>query len=258
VKPSALSLSLHGLGTRPDASSLRRAVSTVRGVGVGFVQLDATAPGLRARDLDRSARRELAAMLRRAEAGFSGLDLFIPPEHFASAAHADRAVAATAGAVELAADLARLVSGGLGRAVVHVRLPRPLPGAEVMAELTARADACGVVVADCALSVAGGATAGPLRVGLETAECLVAGDEPGAVAARLGSGLGAVRLADVSAGSSQRCLPGRGRLNLPGFAAGLIASGFDGPVVLDLRGVPEGQADVAAAARAWGEAFAPA
>ena len=75
-----LSLSLAGLTPREGvAMEPRAAIEWAAGLGYRAVQLDGAAAGVRARDLDRSGRRDLAALLRRLQLGFSGLDLWIPP-----------------------------------------------------------------------------------------------------------------------------------------------------------------------------------
>ncbi|MEM0915298.1 MAG: hypothetical protein AAGK09_11895 [Planctomycetota bacterium] len=69
------------------------------------VMMDATAADVRPRMLDRAGRRELAATVKRLGQRCVGLDLLVPPEHFESAANADRAVGAVVDAIGLAADL---------------------------------------------------------------------------------------------------------------------------------------------------------
>src|SRR5690606_13026801 len=91
LAPAALSIA----GVRDDpalkGAGPRAPIEAAAKAGFRAVALDASAAGLRPRDLDRSARRDLAALLRRLELAFAGLDLWIPPEHFASPEHADRA-----------------------------------------------------------------------------------------------------------------------------------------------------------------------
>lgn len=123
----------------------RAAVAWAAGLGVRGVQLDAAAPGVRARDLDRSARRDLAALLRRSGLEFTGLDLWLPGEHLKDTAHVDRAVAAITGAIALAGELAPL-AGESGR-LVSLMLPVATP-ADVIAQIGSEADHHGVMIAD--------------------------------------------------------------------------------------------------------------
>lgn len=132
--PAQISLSIAGLHASPLdgpwSRGVRSAIGWVAGVGFRSVHLDAAAPEIRARDLDRSGRRDLAAAVRRASLGFTGLDLWIPAEHFEPGEHADRAHAALLGAIDLAADLRGLVpTGDVSRAVVSVTLPTAYAGA---------------------------------------------------------------------------------------------------------------------------------
>lgn len=114
------------------------------GAGVRGVQLSATQPGLRPRTLDGSARRELRARLKRLELTLSGLDLWIPPEHFTEPANVDRAAAAAEAAVVLAADL--------GRVPVSMTLPADAAAsalaAQALSHLLARALHHGVTLVD--------------------------------------------------------------------------------------------------------------
>ena len=58
--------------------SLRRALNEIAGRGFTAVQLDATLAGIRPRDLSRTGRKDLTALLMRGGLRLAGLDLFIP------------------------------------------------------------------------------------------------------------------------------------------------------------------------------------
>ncbi|QOJ01254.1 MAG: hypothetical protein HRU70_12460 [Phycisphaeraceae bacterium] len=207
------------------------------------VQLDATSPDTRPRDLDRSARRDLAAVLRRHGLGFAGLDLWIPPGHFVEPAHADRALAAALAAISLAGDLATLAGDPRGR-VVCVELPangsvegEPMKATlaavrAAIADAAARAD---VAVAD--FSRGFDPPVGPLTAGIDPAGLLLAGLDPAMHAARLTITPAAARLADADA-SVRRPL-GLGRLDPAAYLACLHARGFTGYPVIDLRALPD-------------------
>src|SRR5688572_21716696 len=100
------SLSIAGV-VEPVGEGARALIEWAAGLGYRAVQLDGTMAGLRARELDRSGRRDLAALLRRLELGYSGLDLWVPEAHFVDGAQQDRAVAAVVAGLELSAELAR-------------------------------------------------------------------------------------------------------------------------------------------------------
>jgi hypothetical protein len=114
-------------------------------LGFEAVRLDGAEPGLRARDLDRSARRDLASLLRRLEVSFGGIDLWIPASHFSDPAHLARALTAVLAAIELCGDLARLAEGARD-ATLSIRWPEAGdPGA--LEEIRARAETVGVAIA---------------------------------------------------------------------------------------------------------------
>ncbi len=90
----------------------RDRIEAARRLGCRAVHLDAML--LKPRDLDRSARRDLAAYLRRAELAVTGWDLIIPAAHWADPARVDRAVAATLAAIDLADEIRRLWADAAG------------------------------------------------------------------------------------------------------------------------------------------------
>jgi sugar phosphate isomerase/epimerase len=237
-----------GRSTSP-AQALRDTLAALSAAGVRHVQLDATHAAIRPRDLDRSARRDLAALLRRLELSCSGLDIMVPPEHLAGPAHADRAVAAVCAAIALAGDLASLRGGAVvarrthGDARVSLVLPdRPLP--DVLTQISAAAELHGVLVADHRWppgdTSAGSGGIGPVGVGLDPATLLVQTQDPVAAVAQTASRLHAARLSDLARGlGAVRVAPGSGsgRLDVLAYRVALVAAGFTSPPVLDLRAV---------------------
>ena len=97
MEPSITTSALH--------SEPRLGLELASRLGFRSVTLSAAQPGLRPRELDRSARRGLLAELRRLELECSSIDLFIPPEHFTSTETIERALDAVRGALDLATDL---------------------------------------------------------------------------------------------------------------------------------------------------------
>lgn len=239
-----LSLGFAGLSL-PTGADLRGLLETAAAAGFLGVQPDATATDLRARDLDRSARRDIAALLRRNELALTGLDLLIPPGHFADAARADRALAAVVGGIELAADLARL--SGSGQAILCLVLgDGAAPGPEVLTPIVSRAETCGVVLADLGPAWAAAADPhprSPLGAAIDPASILSRGGDPATAASRAGAAIVQARFSDWS--GVARCEPGRGRLDELGYLVALSTAGYSRPLVLDLRGV----ADAASASR---------
>lgn len=237
-----LSVSLAGLAPTADApraGSARTAIEWAAKLGFRAVRLDAML--LRARDLDRSARRDLSALLRRLSLECSGLDLWIPPQHFTDPARADRAASAATGAIELAGDL-RTLGGSPGPMAVSLTLPDK--GAEsIVSQLAERAGTRNVVLADhayptgersAALASEPGAA---VRIGIDPASVLMGGGDPAAEASRAGRALASARLSDAS--SLGRVAPGAGRLDELAYLVALSTAGFGGHVCLDLRGLPD-------------------
>lgn len=234
LEPIPLSVSLAGLDPSPGhawSGGVRGAIAWAGGLGVRRVRLDGAASGARARELDRGARRDLAALLRRRELLFCGIDLWIPAAHFADSQRVDRAVEASVGAVRLAADLARLGDASGGPVVSVAIGETPVDG--VVASLSGAASEHGVAIADH------GGHAG-LGRGIDPASVLLAGDDPASLAT--GGGVTSARLSDADA--SGRCPVGaHGRLDVAAYGAALSVGGYTRDVVIDLRGlVSQGEA----------------
>mgnify|MGYP003877142679 CR=1 FL=1 len=228
------SCSIAGLALAPDApwgQSPRSMIAWVALRGFRAVQLDASLAGIRARELDRSGRRDLAALLKRSGLGFSGLDLWIPPEHFANAAHADRALAAVVGACELAAELAVLMEGA-GRLVAVDLAAVPAPG--VLESLASIAQRDGIEIADHRWPRAD-RTFG-ISVGIDPAAIIASGADPALEVARLAAAPAQARLSDLT--GTGRTTPGKGRLDLAGYEAALFTRGYARALVVDPRGLP--------------------
>jgi len=201
--------------------------------GYRAIQLDAAMPGMRPRELDRSARRDLAALLRRHELTCSGLDLWIPASHFTSAAHVDRALDACSEALTLSADLASLLGTNAG--VISMILANPLPE-EIEGAIRAACDRAGARLADHAWPPAP-RTPGQIGVGLDPAIVHSEGEDATDAIHQHADVTLSARLSDLAGGV--RTLPGspEGRLDLLEYAMALSASGYERPVVADLRGI---------------------
>ncbi len=235
VTPSLSIAGLHTHGAEgPWRAGPRAAIEWAAGVGFRSLHLDATAPGVRARELDRSGRRDLASTLRRHGLGFTGLDLWIPAEHFAEPAHADRALSALLGAVDLAAELAGLL--GSAAPVVSVTLPE---GFSVIDAVAAGADTSGAIIEDFGPGGEDDSRPPMVRPGVDTGRLLMRGDPPGKTFARLADRLGSLRLNDAD--DTGRRPMGSGRLD-PSMLLALHATlTADLPVVTDLRGLENPQ-----------------
>jgi sugar phosphate isomerase/epimerase len=275
--PPPLSISIADVDPALWAGGVRGALAGARAAGFRAVTLNGAMAEIRPRDLDRSARRDLAALLRRSELACSGIDLWIPSEHFVDPARVDRAIGATLEAIELAADLARLAGSGIvspgqtgagktGRILSVVLPPTLAPAAH--AAIADQAERCSVRVADCQWPVrdSSAAPAGqrdgapdhnPIGVGLDPAKILLADGNPVAQASTLAASrrLVSARLSD--AGPGGRVPPGarQGRLDLVGYAVALVTGGYQEHIVLDLRSVPDQAAAMHTAQTLWAQVF---
>jgi len=251
---SEICLSLAGLDDSPGlpwAGGARRAIEWAAGLGFGGVRLDAATPGVRARDLDRSARRDLGAHIRRAGLWFGGLDLWIPDKHFADPARVDRAVAAATGAIGLAEELGGLVGPNGGRSV-SLTMPKDVE-AGALAALSAAAESAGVVLADHAWPASGSPPF--IRAGLDPATVLLAGDDPARAASRLGERLAVARLSDADAQGRRPLGDGSGRLDLTAYAVAIATGGAEPQIVVDLRGLTNQGRAATRALTAWAGAL---
>lgn len=228
-----LAATLAPLGDDPIAG-----LEALRSIGFLAVQLSATQPGMRPRELDASARRDLLVRLRRLEMRCSGVDLWIPPEHFGSPAHAERALDALRQTISLAADL--------GRVTVSTALPvRTDANAQVLGDVRAvissTAAHAGVEVADHGSDAVTGAWEGtnddPIGIGIDPAMLLSLGRDPVASVGRCGQRLRAARVVDMLQ-SGMRAPPGEAdgaRLQLGEYVLALAGAGFQRSPVADAR-----------------------
>ncbi|MBL8759335.1 MAG: hypothetical protein JNK35_13000 [Phycisphaerae bacterium] len=227
-------------------AGLRAAAAMARGARLAGLTLLGTLTGLRARELDRSARRDIAATLRREGLVCAGIDLPVPPSHFADPAHVDRALAATREALSLAADLAKLTDLR-ARPVVAILLPRPAPQGAVAA-LEQAAEHAGCAAADLSWPFEGAKEdeRGPapgLGVALDPAAILMAGADPAAAVHAVGARLVQARWSDAASGS--RIAVGAGRLDALTYRVAVELARPAGMSVADVRGL-EGDAVAAA------------
>jgi len=237
LSPTDIAISLAGLDRAPGspwAAGPRAAIEWATSLRFAHIVLDATAVGVRPRELDRSARRDLAALFRRVGVGFAGLDAWIPSSHFSDAMHAERALDALDAAITLCADLSDL-SGASGR-VVSIALPESLSAAAAQ-RIASHAERAGIRIADHALPRAATSVqhAPIIGLGVDPASVLSAAQDPVAFVAALREPPACARLSDLSAAG--RVVPGSrgGRLALDAYIAALHVIGCRSPLVADVR-----------------------
>ena len=244
------SLSLAGLtfpAGSPHASiaNIPRALfQWARSSGFRRVTLDGTMPTIRARELDRTGRRDLSSALRRVDLSFGGIDLLIPPNHLTNPIHQDRAFAAIREALDLAAELAAL-SGEGANPLVTVLAPPGLHDA-ALAAIAQQTDGTPSLLALMtwpAPTISPGST--KLGWSFDPSRVLAAGLDPAKELSRATSAPASLRMSDFDGIS--RCPIGKGTLDVLGFT---IAASIAAPAtgfILDCSGMPDCEAAIAAA-----------
>ncbi len=239
VKMTAPSLSLAVAGLE-DSGRPRDQLAAIAAAGYRWVQINAAQAGFRPRELDASARRDLAASLSRSGLRLSGLDLFIAREDFENAAKIDRAMAAAVGAAELLRDMMTLRAADPGAAVSLVIGA----GMAESTSLAQYAEHIGVQFADHAA-----VPDDRLSMGVDPALLLSAGVDPGKAVFERQTRLVAARLSDATLVG--RCELGAGRLDILGYAMALAAVGFQNPIVADMRGLQQPHESATRAHQLW-------
>ncbi len=237
----ALAPTLAAFGDKPRAVLDRLASLAFRAV-----QLSASQPGLRPRDLDRSGRRDLSGQLRRLEIVPAGLDLWIPEAHLRDPATLDRAIGAIQAAVELAADL--------GRVSLSLLLPRrdeaPDPIEPVLEAVIEKSLRFGVPLADCEVPPSDRPDVG---VGIDPVIWLSSGRDPVDAVVTHADRVESARLGDLTA-SGDRIPVGdeeQGRLDLGAYRSALKRYGYNAPVVVDVRSTGDPWRQLAESVHAW-------
>ncbi len=240
---SQLSLALSGLEPQTD---VRAQLSATSALGFRAVQLDVTHPQCRPRSLDRSARRDVAAALRRYELLLSGVDLLIPQRHFVEVTHLDRALAAARNAMEFAREIADLVGGD---PVVTSRLDLESPPG-VLQTLNDAAISEGATFAALVWPVPESTPEGPgFRLAFDPATVIAKGDDPIDALMVAGDAVRSYRLSDWR--PEGRVYPGAGNLDLDAYRAIAQTRGDSGTFILDPAGLADQGATIAQFVSRW-------
>lgn len=234
----------------------RQGFTLIAEQGFGAVQLDATLPGLRPRELDKTARRDLVATAMRSGLTIAGVDFFIPAEHYSDPQHIDRAAQAATAACALA--------GELGRVPLSLNLPIANTDPAMVQSVVDHADAHGVTLAIHDEADIDGLTkwltehAPPhVGIGLDPAALLIRDQDPATIAQSMSSHLRVTRLSDASKGQADggRQVVGAGSLQVLAYRVSAdLAPKRLGPVVLDLRGLASPLAAMRTAKTVWDQA----
>jgi hypothetical protein len=229
--------------------SVREAIELLREIGFRAVQWSATVAGVRPRELDASARRDLRVLLRRLGLVASGVDLWIPTEHFADPTRADRAVAAAIEAIGLAGDL--------GGGPLSMRLPGGEPERGAVTAILAAAERHGVAVADHARPPCAESRCG---VGLDPVAELAAGVDPVERVFEWGGRVTVARLSDLTRSGLRAPVGGdlaERRLDLLRYRVALAVQAPACRIVVDARQWGEVEAGLRQSVAAWREAARP-
>jgi len=240
---TSFDLALSTLGVSQSAPP-RSVIEWAARSGFRGILLDAARSGLRPRELDRSARRGIASLLRRLELDLGGVELWIPTEHYASPEHNERAINAACSAIDLAADLA-----GLTAADRTLTLTLPAEGADEAVETIAHAAHRAEVRLANAGKARGNASAGAPD-GAPIGRCL----DPRAIISGSEDPIEQV-LASVHAPAAARWAFSSRRpeevADPLAYASALSIAGFQGSVALDLRDAIDPETDAIAALDRW-------
>jgi hypothetical protein len=212
-----------------ECADVREALAWASRAGYRGVQLSASEPGMRPRDLSASARRDFAATLARHELVCSGLDLFLPPSHLTDPQYATRAFEAIEAALEFAALL--------GRAPLTLPLG-PRDACELRAPIGAVAERLGVRVLLPVIDAPDiAALAEPFAASLDCASVIAANARPDELAARCGAHLGGVRIVDLWRSGLRGPIgePRESRLDALALRIAVETAGFCGLSVMDAR-----------------------
>jgi len=228
------------LAIAPLSGPPRERLETARAVRARGVVLDATLPGLRPRELDRSARRGLCALLRRLELRLAGLDLPIPAAHFTDPATQDRAVSAVSQACAFLAEAAALAET---TPILHLAAPDPHAAA-------AAAD-LGVALTAPPPAEPPAELPEPFTTSIDLAELILADQDPLKAIAETPE-VGAIRLSDAARGVRQPL--GAGELDVFGARAVTITAAAAAELIIDVRDLPDARAAAERSLEAWADA----
>ena len=249
----SVSLTLAPL-VKAAGGNVKRAVERLRGSSCRMVQLSAALPGLRPRELDQRARRDVLALLSRNGLALSGLDLMIPHRDWADPSTQQKAIDVVTASIKLAGDL--------GRVPLSLSLPVPALTDEMRRELLTCADGCGVMLAihaedeiDALLQWLDEEDQPMLKAAVDPAALLAGGEGPTDAVLRLAKHLRVARLDDFSRTSltaaGGRCPLGQGDLNLLNYRAALSTITKLHSLIIELRDLPDPAAALGTALEAW-------
>lgn len=254
------------------SSQLRDAIERLASMSFRHVQLSATHRGLRPRDLDATARRDLLALLGRWQLTVTGLDVWIPAHHFTDPATVDRAMDATKAAIRMAEDF--------GRVPVSMTLPaeiRPTSTSKEDDSLDTRSEGTSNVDSGCAATSIATTLAAlaehhgvpiadhsvpwkkreTIGLGIDPPAWLMKHEDPVQACMANPSDVASARLCDVSTTGQRMPIGDRQHAGFDWSAYGfsLAAVGYSRAVVIDARQWLNPWEGIAQTATAWLQIF---
>ncbi len=229
--PIPIAITMAALGAAPSCFTL--AVK----FNIAGVQFDASQPGLRPRELDGGARRDVAATLRRHELVASGIDCFIPVERFGQLDAVERAMTALFESIAFAEFL--------GRVPVSLFMPHDAQLANTICLEAARR---GVLLADF-VRPQGCVQCG---VGIDPAAILLEQKNPAQEVSVASDRLVAARINDIDQ-VGQRVSIGHGRLDALAYRIALEVSGLQSLPVIDCRSWRQPVEESAQCVKLWND-----
>lgn len=234
-------LSLDGLGNDARAAFELAAIA-----GYGAVAIPTNHPELRPSAMGPSARRHLKRILDSKQLQIAALRIAAPRGGLVDPASIDRTIDNVRKGIALAFEL------GVGTIAVHAGA---LAGLKDNSSVYAAARLIAEEADRAGLNVAFGADGGKelaqliasvayerALANVETSREIASGEDPAQIVERLAGTVGQVTLSDaIRAGSRVRAVElGHGQLALPTLLESLRASEFAGPLVIDVRDLPDG------------------
>ena len=229
--PIPLAVTMSALGASP--SCFTHAMK----LNVAGVQFDASQPGLRPRELDIGARRDVAATLRRHELVAAGIDCFIPLERFIRLDAVERAMTALFESIAFAEFV--------GRVPVSFFMPQDADLANTISQEAARR---GVLLADFTRP----ASNAKCGIGIDPAAILLEQKNPAQEVSAAGDRLVMARVNDIDQ-AGQRGPIGQGRLDALAYRIALEVCGLQTLPVIDCRSWRQPVEESAQCVKRWNE-----
>jgi sugar phosphate isomerase/epimerase len=243
--------------TLAPLGAVQESLEWISAAGIRGVQLSATHAGLRPRDLDISARRDLRATLRRLELVCSGIDAWIPVDQWSDSATMERAVDALRQVCRLAEELDR-VPVSLTLPAADSDAAREARRRDAVSAVVQAASVHGVLLADIAWST-GTARAEapfpPVGVCIDPAAILASARRPYPVVTGAAGRIASARVVDLLRTGHRGPLgDADGQLDVTEYRVALESAGCTALPVIDARQWAEPRAGVRRSLAAWSAA----